>query len=206
MTSWGLHSRVLLASLCPASSCPLLAQRSGVPEWTGPRSVAQGGTLTSHQRLCLSRWPPGGSAISACAPVTGAGVLCDQATAQNLTPHLHGIEPGSLSVLFLRKSCFWGQVRPWPFQCQVLFLSPNPSFFGSFFLLLCGCLCLSFPTPGDRGYSPQRGSKDEKKSLALVPIPVGLECERGYVSGGGLRMGAQERIGGPGVQSQYCSA
>lgn len=26
------------------------------------------------------------------------------------------------------------------------------------------------------------------------------------MSGGELRMGAQERIGGPGVQSQYCSA
>lgn len=114
-----------------------------------------------------------------CALLPGAGVLCGQATAQNLTPHLHGTEPGSLFIPFLRKSCFWWQVRPWAFQCQEVFLSPSPGFFARFFLLLCGCLCMSFPTPGDPGYCPQRGSKDEKRSLALVPVPVGWNVSRG---------------------------
>ena len=193
LTSRGLHSRVLLASLCPASSRPLLAQRSGVSEWTGPHSVAQGGTWTSNERPCPSRWPPGGSAISGCAAVRGAGVLCDQATAQNLTPHLHGTEPGSLFIPFLRKSCFWWQVRPWPFQCQVVFLSPNPSFSGSFFLLLGGCLCLSLPTPGDPGYCPQPGSRMRREvwllSLSLWGWNVSSSMCQEVSSGWGPRRG-----------------
>lgn len=135
------------------------------------------------------------SHLCLCA-VTGAGVPCDQAPAQNLTPHLHGTEPGSLFILFPRKSCFWWQVRPWPFQGQVVFLSPNPSFFGSFFPLLGGCLCSSFPTPGDPGYCPQPGSRMRREVWLLSPVPVGLECEREFASGGELRMGAQERVGG----------
>ena len=174
-------------------------------EWTGPHSVAQGGTWTSHGRPCPSRRPPGGSAISACAAVTGTGVLCDQATAQNLTPHLHGTEPGSLFILFLRKSFFRWQVRPWPFQCQVVFLSPNPSSFGSFFLLLGGCLCLSFPTPGDPGYCPQPGSR-MRREVWLLSLSLWGWNVSGSMSGGELRMGAQERVGGSGTQSRCCSA
>lgn len=48
---------------------------------------------------------------------------------------------------------------------------------------------------------PAARQQDEKRSLALVPVPVGLECEREYVLGGELRMGAQERAGGSGTQS-----
>lgn len=136
------------------------------------------------------------SHLCLCA-VTGAGVPCDQAPAQNLTPHLHGTEPGSLFILFPRKSCFWWQVRPWPFQGQVVFLSPNPSFFGSFFPLLGGCLCSSFPTPGDPGYCPQPGSRMRREvwllSLSLWGWNVSGSLRQEVSSGWGPRRGSGVR-------------
>lgn len=98
LTSWGLHSWVLLAWLCPASSCPLIAQHPGLCEWMEPPLVAQRGTLALCWRPCLWRQLPGGSATSACA-----GVVSDQTTAQNLTPHLHGTEPGHYLSFFLER-------------------------------------------------------------------------------------------------------